>query len=312
MNFEQPQKSESENASQESVEEPNAQNVEIERKIERQLGREDKEWREHVSSTLDTDSQRKKGMYESQIREFFGEEALREIEDGDKSAYFEKKNKQQHKPPALEGFLEHGTTNEHVYLFDEKYGFYPRGWVNGEVEDVEYVDDIGGKLKAGSRKGGEFRRKGILGSKIFLYRTTPKAGDGGNEHFVSNEAVFHELGHANDWESDQDLNIIERQDLLLKVLNRMNETDAYDTNDHYHKSYLDGTKRGSYRAVKEYWADICAEYFCNPEGFQKSHPKDFELVDAQAKKNDATFNVLDFENRGAFDPHTGELKEKWR
>src|SRR3990167_10789146 len=189
MNFEQPQKSESENASQESVEEPNAQNVEIERKIEnlfgkslkcfkrwgtlgiavgaflvagkfeRQLGREDKEWREHVSSTLDTDSQRKKGMYESQIREFFGEEALREIEDGDKSAYFEKKNKQQHKPPALEGFLEHGTTNEHVYLFDEKYGFYPRGWVNGEVEDVEYVDDIGGKLKAGSRKGGEFRRR---------------------------------------------------------------------------------------------------------------------------------------------------------
>ena len=291
MNFEQPQRDECEQITSELAEESVGENIEVEKrlealfgkslrcfkrwgilgfatgalfiagKFERQLEQQDKEWRDHVASTLDKEDLGKKVFYESQIKEFFGEESLRDIEYGDRSAYFENKQ-QERKPPVLEGFLEHGMTNEYVYLFDEKFGFYPKGWISGEVEDVEYIDDIEGILDSGSRKGGEFRRKGLLSSKIFLYQFTPKADSDKDEHFVSNEVVFHELGHANDWESDQDLTILERQNLLLRVLARMETKDTYDTKDHYHKSYLDGTKRGLYRAAKEYWADICAEYFC--------------------------------------------------
>src|SRR3989344_351136 len=119
--------------------------------------------------------------------------------------------------------------------------------------------------------------------------------------------IYHELGHVNDWESDMDLNIVEREELLCEVYKRMNSATAFTRQDKYHESFVDGTKEGLYNAAKEYWADICAEYFWNPKFCQNSYPEDFKLVDKFVKKNDPTYNV--FSDRGIFDPRTGKIRE---
>ena len=63
--------------------------------------------------------------------------------------------------------------------------------------------------------------------------------------------------------------------------------------------------------AREYWAQICAEYFESPKMFLENHPKDFQLVDTYVKKKDPSFDVFS-KNRGAFNQTTGELKDIYK
>lgn len=277
-------------------------------KFEKQLAGQDQEWRDHVSSSLTETEKEKMQVFESQIREFFGDDALHEIENGDRAAFFERKENER-KSPEISGFMERGWVNMHTYVFTEGFKVYPKGWVNGEVGSVQYVDTVEDLADSERRIMGEFGH-GRFSSKpvMHLYRNSPQANDD-SVCPVQSFVVMHEFGHANDWECDMDLSIVERQDLLLRVHERVISDDTYHReNDQYHETFMDGSQEGLYRAVKEYWADICAEYFSNPAQFQEEHPKDFDLVNEQATKNDPTFNVFD-ENRGAFDPTTGKLRQ---
>ncbi len=285
----------------------------ITQRMEKHFEGQDREWRDHVAATFKDGDSEKMKIYESQIREFFGETAIRDIEYGDKLSYLKKEKGEERKPPELEGFLGRGWTNTHKYTFTEKYKYYPRGWINGEVGKVEYVDSLKKIGSEGRLKGGQFGRGGLFTPEpvMYLYRHWEKIGD--DEYCpVKSETVAHELGHANDWENDMDLNLLERQELLIGVYKRLQSENSYHRSDGgYHEDFLDGTVEGSYRAAREYWADICSEYFSDPQSFRDKFPEDFELVNIYVLKNDPSFDVFD-ENRGAFDRTTGKLKEFWK
>lgn len=273
----------------------------------------DSEWLAHVNTSLSEGDIQNKKIYESKINEIFGKEVLVRIEDGDRRSYFEKKE-QERKTPEISGFMENGMNNIHKYAFDEKYNFYPHGWVDGEVGKIIYEDSLKGmEAHKDHILGGEFVHKPFASKpSILFYKSSSSKNTEANFKTVKTSTIAHELGHANDWESDMDLNLLERQELLLKVYERLTSTNTYHRDaDEYHETFMDGTKDGTLKAVSEYWADICAEYFTSPESFQKKYPDDFNLVDNQVKKNDPTFDIFN-NNRGAFDPQTGKIREVYQ
>jgi hypothetical protein len=95
-------------------------------------------------------------------------------------------------------------------------------------------------------------------------------------------------------------------------------SDAYDKDNpkseyllYLHGYQQGGSKFGLFMAASEYWAQICSEYFTNPEGFLKNHPNDFKLVDTYVKKNDPSFDIFS-KDRGAFDSNTGQIRDIYK
>lgn len=278
--------------------------------VVREQGEKDKEYDAYVSSSLSAGELKNKEVTETEIRNIFGESAVLDIYFGDRSAFFERKEKER-KEPEISGFVERGWTNMQKYAFSEKYLFYPKGWVVGEVGKVEFVNSLNKKTKD-HFLGGQLEQSIFSKPTMYLYRHWDKSEKEEEYSPVQGKTIEHELGHANDWETDMDLNIIDRQKLLIKIHERLTSTDSWHRdNDHYHETFADGSKGGLYKSAREYWAEICAEYFSNPESFLKDHPQDFKLVDTYAKKNDPSFDVFN-KDRGAFDTQTGKLKDVWK
>jgi hypothetical protein len=267
----------------------------------------------YITSTLSSEQLIEKEKNKEEIKNIFGERAVTDIYEGDLIAFSERESKDRVEPN-LEGFTEKQWDNEKKYRFTEKYLWYPKGWINGEIDQIKFIDILKVQSINGGQNivSGKFGKEVRGGNTVYFYRNNSIKQK--NEYLpVSASAEAHEIGHANDWETDMDLNILERQELLLQLHQRLIATDSYHRdNSSYHENFLDGTKEGLYKAAREYWADICGEYFGDqPEVFFKKHPEDFKLVDNYAKKNDPSFNVFN-PNRGAFDQQTGELKDVWK
>ncbi len=246
-------------------------------------------YRESVVYTLSGEDHKLKDEQDAQIKEIFGDEVVRYVFYADMYAHKEKQ-KSKRMEPEIKGFDErfakYGTT--------ENYFMYPKGWINGEVGVVEYKDERKGNV-------GAIYNEYFGHSRIIIYSN-------GQTESIGKGILEHELGHANDWETDMDLNILERQQLLLSIHGRLMAPDRYQSD--YYNSFNDGTKEGLYRSVQEYWAEICGEYFTNPQSFLEKHPVDFALVDEYVRKNDPSFDIFN-PNRGAFDTQTGKLKDVW-
>lgn len=279
--------------------------------VAREQGKKNKEYDAYVSSSLSAEELKKKEVAETEIRNIFGEHATSDIYFGDREAFFERKEKER-KEPEISGFTERGWTNMQKYAFSEKYLSYPKGWVAGEVGNVEFVDSLKKKPKD-HFLGGQLKQNIFSKPTMYLYRHWKKDESETEKYSpIQPKTIEHELGHANDWETDMDLNIMDRQELLLKIHERLTSPKSWHRdNDHYHETFADGSKEGLYKSAREYWAEICAEYFSDPELFLKDHPEDFKIVDTQAKKNDPSFDVLN-KDRDAFDTQTGKLKDVWK
>ncbi len=258
--------------------------------IERRMGNE-AEYASHVSSSENEKSHAERKNEEIEIKKIFGDSVVFEIQDGDYRAYFERKSVERLEPN-LVNMNAAGWERFSNEAFTEKYLEYPKGWIAGEVGEVKYIDSMNIDIESKRKIGGEVVN-GIIGAPtIFVYRNTQSVG---NEPLIpiKREVVMHELGHANDWKTDRDLNLKERYDLLLSVYNRISSPDSYHRDgDRYYENYIDGTQEGLYQGAREYWADICAGYFLNPQKFIEKHLADFNLVDTYAKKNDPTFDIF--------------------
>jgi hypothetical protein len=97
--------------------------------------------------------------------------------------------------------------------------------------------------------------------------------------------LSHEVGHANSWETDNELSLEERVDLLLDVVNRV------QSKDRFYSAYVEAihnkdTRQKLYDKTTEYWAEIYSAYLTNPESLNY---KDFNLVDKIVKKSDPNF-----------------------
>ncbi len=269
------------------------------------------EYRDHISRTLSPEEREEKNELMDRVASDFGEDAKERIEKGDMVAFFEKQEAR--KMPELHGFDKEKEESFKKYVLTDNYLLWPKGWLDGEVGEVAYnPKEVSGHTIKGQEAivGGFFMK--IEKSPTSSYPAIVLNGEQGTDLQV----ITHELAHANDWENDMDLNILDRAKLLLAVKERIENQAKHaqgldqDQRDYY-QSYGDGTKNGEYRAAKEYWASICEKFFNTPENFQKASPEDFALVQEYARKNQSDFNVLN-ENRGAFDPKTGEIKTVWQ
>lgn len=246
-----------------------------------------------------------KGYQKMRMRlvELVGEKAVEQLEQGDKKAFIERREKEK-SSPELYGFEKLGLNNEKLKeLWSENGGTYPKSWIEGEISEVSYQDEkiempeqYGEKLKGNKAQGSYSQR-------VMRFYGLP---GGINSSDLSKDEIImfldltfaHEIGHANDWDEDMDMELTERQSLLLKVLERVqsekpfkSEIDTFFSDPTYSEKIQNSDKQESLKwRAKEYWADICREYFENAEWMQENYPEDFKIVDDFVKKRDLNFN----------------------
>ncbi|MEK7501697.1 MAG: hypothetical protein AAB629_02115 [Patescibacteria group bacterium] len=284
--------------------------------LKKEYDEHDLEWMENVVQTLSAVELKEKDVKMEKIRSVFGEKAVFLIESGDRLAFLERTKPRS--SPRIIGFIEHGWINHTKYSFTEEHLLYPKNWINGEVSAIEFTDKLL-EINDKHTKGGELDSSSLISRALFgkspvmsIYRNRKKTGSREKIAPFSERIIAHEFGHANDWENDMDLNIADRQDLLLRVYERMTSGNPFKRdNDKYHETFIDGTQNGMYIATIEYWAEICGGFFENPKSFLDRFPEDFKLVNDYVKKNDPTFDIFN-PNRGVFDQQTGKVKDFWK
>ena len=197
--------------------------------------------------------------------ELVGEKAVRQLEQGDKKAFIERSEKEKFSPE-LYGFEKLGLDNEKLKeLWSEGSGTYPKSWVEGEISEISYQDKkvelpehYGEKLKGNKAQGSYSQR-------VIRFYGLP---GGINASDLSRDEIkmfldftfAHEIGHANDWDEDKDMEITERQSLLLKVLERVqsekpfkSEIDLLFNEPSYNEKIRNNDKQEALKLRKEIW-----------------------------------------------------------
>lgn len=250
------------------------------------------------------------GQKEQKLRKLFGdyyhyhhaewskgfmEDALRKHMEGESIDYLEQiSNSSWGEPESLE------TTQTVATSLDSSEGritglrdliqtAYPRGWVNNEVAFVlqtqdEYKIQESYGLKEGSQAlatAGPSKTFPGRSEVVFykLAKTQPM------KYML--EALSHEFGHANDWDSDNELSTGERVDLLLALGERIHSDDRFRSS--YAEAITNRNKQlENYNKAREYWAEICRQYFTD---YAKLNIKDFQIVDHHVRKSDRNFDL---------------------
>lgn len=250
-------------------------------------------------------SDREKGYAEMRTRlvELIGEKAVQSLEQNDKKAFVERREGKRH-PLTLNGFEKLGLDNKELKeIWNENNGAYPKSWIDGEISEIAY-DDKGkempesyGQRLEGREAAGSYLQRSI---KFYGLPGGLKVSDLSKDEIIMflDSTFAHEISHANDWKEDQNMEINERQSLLLKIVERAQSEkpfkSALDTffGDPSYSGEIQNTDKQKELQIKvrEYWADICEEYFQNAEWLQENYPLDFKIVDDFVKQRDPTFN----------------------
>lgn len=173
---------------------------------------------------------------------------------------------------------------------------FPRNWVEGEITSItneeetpqhgDYDDDSYNHYK---EKEDRFTLAlAIPDSKGSIGISFRKPAEGLGLRFRFYSVLAHELGHGNDWQTDNVLTYQERTDLLLKIYERTHSPNRLQSAyvERVRQAY-DNPRQRSFRLAQEYWAEIEAQYFEDPT---KLHIDDFMLVDTSVRKNDPSYN----------------------
>lgn len=201
----------------------------------------------------------------------------------------------------VKGFEKAGLSNEDLKkLWSEKY--YPKGWLDEEVAEVEYIDK---REKPGKHYGLDKESIAISAhgnaekgkSKLFFFKSyaLPETNTEKEQFIIALDWHFgHESSHANDWETEAELDFKTRVEFLYDVSQNCFKKDAF--RDGF--KYIEAVKNQNpnierYYKVSEYWAVCCDHYFTVPETFEELYPREFEMVDKYVKKEDSTFNAFE-------------------
>ncbi len=285
----------------------------------------EKEYTNHIENTFDIDSQKNIEQLKSQIGVIFGDMAdkiILAIENGDRNAFFQQEKEK--RPLKISGLkVQEGSVAENLLRFrlPEEYRVFPSGWVNGSIDEIRLIKgkrETALKEKVGAASG-SFNQDEFFGNVsgrfiVLYFNDSSSSSIALNSEseviHISARVIDHELAHANDWHFSTRLNLKDRYSLLVECVERCQSEDFYspDEENKYHELFNTKDSLGLFQSVSEYWAVVCEEYFGNPKEFKQKHQKDFELVDKYIRIIDPKFNIFD-ENRGAFDPHTGKIRE---
>jgi len=131
------------------------------------------------------------------------------------------------------------------------------------------------------RVAGRYERTPGLSPEIRIYN------DPSDKEFLFHQGrgvLIHELGHANSWDEDEELNKEEREALHVAVSKRIHAENRHLST--YVESLEDDDAK-----KQEYWAEIFKEYFVSPNDLSY---EDFILVDRVVRKQDPDFNLLEY------------------
>lgn len=168
---------------------------------------------------------------------------------------------------------------------------YPEGWVEGEITSIsqdlinrgsEGMNNYG--LTGWSTIASCIQESRVGGkSQIIFYKDSAK-----NTLYENiNEALSHEIAHANDWEADNELSFEERLNLLLAIADRVRSEDRYLST--YVESINNEDKQKElYLKCTEYWAEICSRYF--GDSADNLNYKDVQIIEGMVKKEDPDFD----------------------
>lgn len=225
------------------------------------------------------------------IVSYLGEDAIGEIRIADKKAYFQRKEANAGHKTEIAGFEGLGLDPKVTeVLFGGE--LFPKGWVDGEIEKIEFVQE--------NLEGARASYDGQL-DKITFYqknKSFPEGATPGYKAEYIKSILGHEIGHANAWDTDTELDMMGRMGLLASVLT------AFDT-----KYNLEGLSRPEIaKHVNEYWSELCMQYFNEPEHFRETEPGEFYIVHSYVLAQDPNFNV--FEKAGPYFDVQGNPTQK--
>ncbi len=163
----------------------------------------------------------------------------------------------------------------------------PNGW-REDIESIEYKDEEGPELtnyglagvRAAATTGKEKR-----GSSIIYYRGSK--GQKRRENLVN--TLTHEVGHANDWERDVQLDAAGRAALKAAVTARVQAADRYRSGYVESINNADKAKELEDKAV-EYWGEIVRVYLTSEDPSKDLTEADRKLVADYIKKTDKGFD----------------------
>ncbi len=164
---------------------------------------------------------------------------------------------------------------------------YPKNWIDGEISDIyqrkkrvpyDKKTDIAANCNTDSTGYSVITFHGV---SLYMYPFE-----------IISEHFSHESAHANDWYTDNGLTLEQRLDFFLKIANRLQSDDRYNS------EYLE-TVRQDYasdhdlqwkKMTAEYWAEICEEYLNGQ--LQKLQRPDIEIIEWVISLNDPNYDLL--------------------
>lgn len=164
----------------------------------------------------------------------------------------------------------------------------PRGFVAGEIVSIRFrdermpIDETYGLPK--SEAAGTAESVMVAEGAIITFW---KGMKGASSEEIWNGTILHEVAHANDWETDRNLDADDREELKRRVFERV------QAGDRYRSSYVESISNPVPQLeletkAKEYWGEI-VEAWLSGELQDPSSP-DFALVQEYVAKNDPGFD----------------------
>jgi hypothetical protein len=165
---------------------------------------------------------------------------------------------------------------------------YPKGWIDGEVSEINMND-----TKLLDKKGvGAFVHIWEHGRKKIIIMNHNFSNS--PEDLTTIDSYFsHELGHTNDWENKKDASFQKRIALLADVLRQIENTDIEDLYDGYDLYDIDDETQKNMLEARETWATMCQLYFFHSDIFRDIYPDAFKIVDDWVKNTDPNFDPID-------------------
>lgn len=179
--------------------------------------------------------------------------------------------------PKVIGFEKLNIDNDELKnLWSEN--FYPKGTINGEISEINYLDKTQLNVEEYNIKG-EKAAGTVRQTKIIDFSKTTDYGNKTETLEALDWYFSHELGHLNDWSSKINLTSLERVEFLKEVTELFEEEDSFRDTAGYIDSINNPDKyKELYCKVTEYWATLCEYYLSFSEGSKIMSEKELSLI----------------------------------
>lgn len=165
---------------------------------------------------------------------------------------------------------------------------FPKGWINNEIERIEfeekeeYIEYEGVKSRALATCYRNGRQNNKQKDEIIFHKAAERTAPYDLVHTIS-----HEVAHANDWVSDNEMTITEKTALAVKIGRRVGASNRFMSSYVESIQYENDDKRTRYYRTMEYWAVICEQFF---KDATKLHVEDYKIIAAHIRKTDPNFS----------------------